>query len=87
MNKLRLKKWQDDWHPVNGDMIDTSFDTDGVFYSGFIPKPQRKSRIIKNPTPKQKPLTELEQKIRERWHASKDPVLALKLRGYYGKFI
>lgn len=86
MNKLRLKKWQDGWYPVNGDMIDTSFDTDGVFYSGFVPKPERKSRI-KIPTPKQKPLTELEQKIRERWHANKDPVLALKLRGYYGKFI
>lgn len=80
MSLVRYKKWQNGWFPANGDMIDKSFDTDGVFYSGFLPKPERKSRVIKNPTPKQKPLTELEQRIRERWHASKDPILALKLK-------
>ena len=79
MGLMTFKKWQNGWFPANGDMIDVSFDTDGVFYSGFVPKPERKSRV-KTPTPKQKPLTELEQRTRERWHASKDPILALKLK-------
>lgn len=89
MSVLKKAEWHDDRHPVDGDLnwvIDKNFDTDGVIYSGFIPKPEKtyKERAGKQ---QQKPLTELEQRIRERWHAHKDPVMSLKLRGYYGKFI
>ena len=82
MSVLKKAEWHDDSHPVDGDLnwvIDKNFDTDGVIYSGFIPKPEKtyKERAGKQ---QQKPLTELEQRIRERWHARKDPVMLLKLR-------
>jgi hypothetical protein len=60
------------------ELIDKRFDMDGVIYSGFIPKPEGDcSECVSEP--EQKPLTELERKIRDRWNAHKDPVLVLRV--------
>jgi hypothetical protein len=79
MSRARNKQRDDDWQLTDGECLDRSFDTDGVLYSGFVPKPKPQHQSREEPT--QKPLTELEQRIRERWHARRDPITLL--RGHF----
>lgn len=59
-------------------LLDDSFDTDGILYSGYLPANDMRAASCDEPT--QKPLTELELRIKERWHSSKDPISFLSLR-------
>ena len=56
----RLTK--EDFGLVGAELLDRSFDAEGILYSGAIPKP--KSVVIDCGDPTQGPLTELEQRIR-----------------------
>ena len=54
------------------EVLDRAFDADGILYSGVVPKPDSKVGDLELPT--QRPLTQLEQRVRERWRARKDPI-------------
>ena len=66
-------------------LLDDSFDTDGILYSGYLPAPE--ADAVRCGEPMQKPLTELEQTIKERWHARKDPINWLLLRCKYANLL
>lgn len=65
-------------HIKGGEVINKSFDPNGVPYSGFIPKAEQTYREYAG-QPEQEPLTDLEFERREEAHAKKDPIAAMRI--------
>lgn len=72
--KTQWKVGTDGWQLANAELLDKSFDNDGICYSGYVPRVKEKIQPEGKEGFRQNPLTKREQEIREYWQSRKDPI-------------